>query len=400
MATRPMTSPAGYDPLDEATLADPYPQLADLRAQTPVAWHEGMECWLITRYEDCMRVLRDHETFARDPRRLGIQVPDAHLSVQVLDPPQQAGVRSLFMTALHAQDLDALQDRLRQMIRELLAQFAARPVVEAMRELAQPVALAAIAGLLGVTPPPLDEWAEISDTIMRSMDAGLNPELTEPGRRARAQLSHLVASWFTTTGQPAGLLGHVRARTAGARPEQAAYVRHTARVMFQGGYSTLTAALGNLLHTLAHHPEILPALRERPGLVHTAVDELVRFDGPVQGTTRLAATDITIGDTAVRRGEKVTVLVAAANRDPQTFVTPDRLVLDRTPNRHLGYGWGTHACLGTVMAQRVLAALVDTLLDTQVLPRPAGPAPRRRTATMRTFARLPLSLKAPTLPTL
>ncbi|MCX4598394.1 cytochrome P450 [Streptomyces sp. NBC_01549] len=393
MATRPMTSPVGYDPLDEATLADPYPQLAALREQTPVAWHEGMECWLITRYEDCVRVLREHETFARDPRRLGIAVAEAHLSVQVLDPPQQAGVRSLFMTALHAQDLDALQDRLRQMIGERLDQVAALPVVEAMRELAQPVALVAIADLLGVTPPPLEEWAEISDTIMRSMDAGLNPELIEPGRRARAQLSDLVDSWFTTTGQPAGLLGHVRARTAGAGLEQAAYVRHTARVMFQGGYSTLTAALGNLLHTLADHPEILPALRERPGLVHGAVDELVRFDGPVQGTTRLATAEVTIGGIAVRRGEKVTVLFAAGNRDPAVFARPDRLVLDRTPNRHLGYGWGAHACLGTVMAQRVLAALVDTLLDTVILPRPAGSAPRRRTATMRTFARLPLSLQ-------
>ncbi|GAB1331663.1 cytochrome P450 [Streptomyces sennicomposti] len=393
MAAGPMPSPVRYDPLHEATLADPYPQLAALREQTPVAWHEAMECWLITRYEDCLRVLRDHATFARDPRRLGIPVPDAHLSVQVLDPPQQAGVRSLFMTALHAQDLDALQNTVGQVIRERLHLCATQPEVEAMRELAQPVALTAIADLLGVTPPPLAEWAAISDTIMRSMDAGLNPELIEPGRRARAQLSDLVASWFTTTGQPTGLLGHVRAHTADASPEQTAYVRHTARVMFQGGYSTLTAALGNLLHTLAHHPEIWPALSERPGLVRTAVDELVRFDGPVQGTTRLATGDATIGDVRVRRGEKVTVLFAAANRDPDTFELPDRLVLDRTPNRHLGYGWGTHACLGTVMAQRVLAVLVDTLLDTQTWPCPAGDAPRRRTATMRTFARLPLSLQ-------
>ncbi|MBC2868608.1 cytochrome P450 [Streptomyces mexicanus] len=393
MAAGPLTSPVRYDPLHEATLADPYPQLAALREQTPVAWHEVMECWLITRYEDCLRVLRDHATFARDPRRLGIPVPEAQLSVQILDPPQQAGVRSLFMTALHAQDLDALQNSVDAVIRDRLQQCAAQPVVEAMRELAQPVALAAIAGLLGVSPPSLAEWAAISDTVMRSMDAGLNPALIEPGRRARAQLSDLVASWFTTTGRPTGLLGQVRARTADAGPEQAAYVRHTARVMFQGGYSTLTAALGNLLHTLACHRGIRGALSERPGLVHRAVDELVRFDGPVQGTTRLATGDVTIGDVRVRRGEKVTVLFAAANRDPAAFHLPDRLVLDRTPNRHLGYGWGTHACLGTVMAQRVLAVLVDTLLDTQTWPSPAGTAVRRRTATMRTFARLPISFQ-------
>ncbi|RSO09925.1 cytochrome P450 [Streptomyces sp. WAC 05379] len=392
MAAGPMTSPVRYDPLDEATLADPYPQLADLREQTPVAWHEAMECWLLTRYEDCLRVLRDHETFARDPRRVGVQVPHAHLSVQVLDPPQQAGVRSLFMTALHAQDLDALQRSVGQTIHERLRQCAGQPVAEAMRDLAQPVALAAIAGLLGITPPPLAEWVQTSDAIMRSMDAGLNPELIEPSRRARGQLSDLVSSWFTATGRPSGLLGHVRSHAPHCGPEQAAYIRHTARVMFQGGYSTLTAALGNVLHTLAHHPEIGPALRQHRDLVRTAVDELVRFDGPVQGTTRLATGDVTIGDVHVRRGEKVTVLFAAANRDPHTFEAPDRLVLDRTPNRHLGYGWGTHACLGTVMAQRVLTVLVDALLDTQIWPRPAGDATRRPTATMRTFARLPLSL--------
>ncbi|MFI2415667.1 cytochrome P450 [Streptomyces sp. NPDC018947] len=390
MATGPMT-PVRYHPLDEATLADPYPVLAALREQTPVAWHETMQSWLTSRYHDCLRVLRDHERFARDPRRLGLKVPDAHLSVQVLDPPQQAGVRSLFMSALHAQDLDTLQHSVGHLVRERLEQSGAHPV-EAMSQLAQPVALAATTGLLGVTPPPLAEWAATSDTIMRSMDAGLDPELVEPGRHARTQLSDLVASWFTTTGRPTGLLGHVRTRAAAAGPEQAAYMRHTARVMFQGGYSTLTAALGNLLHALAHHPELRSVLRENRHLVRTAVDELVRYDGPVQGTTRLATGDVTIRGVRVRRGQKVTVLFAAANRDPDAFADPDRIVVDRTPNQHLGYGWGTHACLGTVMAQRVLAVLVDALLDTQVWPCPAGPAIRLRTATMRTFARLPLSL--------
>ncbi|MFJ5273802.1 hypothetical protein [Streptomyces sp. NPDC088358] len=92
------TLPAGpvrYDPLDAGTLAGSYPVLAELRAQSLV-WHDGMECWLIARYADCVRVLRDHTLFARDPRRLGRAVPDASLSVQVLDPPQQAPARSLF----------------------------------------------------------------------------------------------------------------------------------------------------------------------------------------------------------------------------------------------------------------------------------------------------------------
>jgi cytochrome P450 len=387
------TCSAPYDPLDDATLIDPYPVFAALRTQAPVAWHDSMQCWLVTGYIDCVRVLRDHEHFARDPRRLGRTVPESSLSVQVLDPPHQATVRSQFMGALHAQDLPALQARAHQDIAARLARLTPRPTWEVMSELAQPVALASIADLLGVTPPPLSEWAPVSDTIMRSMDGGLNPDLIEPGRQAKQHLSDLVESWFNASGRPTGLLGQVRARTEEAGPELERYVRHTARVMFQGGYSTLAAAIGNAIHTLARHPDAQHALRAAPQLRATGVDELVRYDGPVQGTTRLAAADVTLNDVTIHRGDAVTVLFQAANRDPHHFEHPDELLLDRSPNRHLGYGWGTHACLGTTVAQRVLHALVDALADHPGVLRPAGPARRRRTATMRAFDDLPVTLQ-------
>lgn len=274
------TCPVRYDPLDEATLADPYPVLAALRAQAPLVWHDTMESWLVTGYDDCVRVLRDHEAFARDPRRLGRTVPEASLSVQVLDPPHQAAVRSAFMTSLHAQDLPVLQERTRRDIAARLEVLASQPAWDVMRELAQPVALDAIADLLGVTPPPLSAWVQVSDTIMRSMDGGLNPDLVEPGRLAREKLSELVASWFTTTGSPAGLLGHVRTRTADAGPELARYVVHTARVMFQGGYSTLAAAIGNAVDTLARNPQ--PAGPARTAREAAAAGHGRRRTGPLR----------------------------------------------------------------------------------------------------------------------
>ncbi|MER6377352.1 hypothetical protein ABT255_55975, partial [Streptomyces mirabilis] len=121
-----------------------------------------MESWLVTGYDDCVRVLRDHESFARDPRRLGRTVPEASLSVQVLDPPHHAAVRSAFMTSLHAQDLPALQERARRGITARLEVLAPQPEWDVMRELAQPVALDAIADLLGVTPPLSDARAGTS----------------------------------------------------------------------------------------------------------------------------------------------------------------------------------------------------------------------------------------------
>ncbi|MFF3354097.1 hypothetical protein ACFYWN_15845 [Streptomyces sp. NPDC002917] len=274
-----------YDPLATETLRNPYSVLAELRAREPVFWHAGMGSWVLTRYADCVRVLRDHETFARDPRRTGGTVPEPSLSVQTLDPPQQNAVRSSFMTALRAQDLTGIEGRARHLVGERLDQLAGAGPFDAVSEIAVPLSVAVVADLLGVEPPPYGEFAAVSDAIMRSMDGGLDPALVEPGRIARGQLSELVDSWFAASSRP-GLLARVRQATVADSDALArSYVKNTARVMFQGGYSTMAAAVGNAVHTLLTHPGTLERMRDR-ALLATGVDELVRFDGPVQGTTR------------------------------------------------------------------------------------------------------------------
>ncbi|MGW6706114.1 cytochrome P450 [Streptomyces sp. NPDC054956] len=381
-----------YDPLDPDTLADPYPVLARLREQTPVFWHEGMRSWALTRYADCVAVLRDHQQFARDPRRTGSEVPEASLSVQVLDPPDQAEIRTLFLAALHAQDLTAVEDRARRRAAGLLDDLADRDRFDVMADLAAPLAVAVIADLLGVEEPEPAEFAAVSDAIMRSMDGGLDPSLVEPGRIARQQLSEMVAAWFAAGPRP-GLLAHVRAHTPAGDLEAELYVRNTARVMFQGGYSTMVAAIGNAAYTLLQHPDAQDRLRRDSGLLATAVDELVRFDGPVQGTSRTATTACELARIPIAAGEKVVLLFAAANHDPAQFAQPDSLLLDRPVNRHLGFGWGTHSCIGTRPAQAALRALLSAFLAHPAPLRTAGGARRRRTATMRTFEALPAALR-------
>ncbi|MFI8951203.1 cytochrome P450 [Streptomyces sp. NPDC053750] len=380
-----------YDPLDPEVLRDPYPVLAELRQLEPVFWHVGMDSWALTRYADSVRVLRDHATFARDPRRTGGTVPEPSLSVQTLDPPQQSQVRSLFMTALRAQDLTAIEERAHRLVLERLDVLAGGGPFDVVAELAVPLSVAVVADLLGVEPPPYGEFAAVSDAIMRSMDGGLNPTLVEPGRIARQQLSDLVDSWFAASARP-GLLARVRQAAApGGDAAARLYVKNTARVMFQGGYSTMAAAVGNAVHTLLIHPGVLDRLRDR-ALLATGVDELVRFDGPVQGTTRTAVRACRIGGVEIAAGQKVVTLFAAANRDPAAFARADELVLDRTPNPHLGYGWGPHSCIGTTVAQAGLRALVAALSDHRAHLAAAGDGVRRRTATMRAFDTLPAAL--------
>lgn len=380
-----------YDPFDAEILRDPYPVLAELRMRAPVFWHAGMDSWALTRYADSVRVLRDHETFTRDPRRTGGTVPEPSLSVQTLDPPQQSLVRSLFMTALRAQDLTGVEDRARLLVRERLDELAGGGPFDVVAEIAVPLSVAVVADLLGVEPPPYGEFATVSDAIMRSMDGGLNPALVEPGRIARQQLSDLVDSWFAAEARP-GLLARVQQTVASDSDALTRlYVKNTARVMFQGGYSTMAAAIGNAVHTLLDHPGALDRMRDR-ALLPTGVDELVRFDGPVQGTTRTAVRSCRIGHVDIAPGQRVVPLFAAANRDPAAFVRADELVLDRTPNRHLGYGWGPHSCIGTTVAHAGLRALVAALNSHPARLAAAGEGIRRRTATMRAFDRLPADL--------
>lgn len=397
-----------YDPLDSATIADPYPALAELRRVEPVFWHEGMQSWALTRYDDCVRVLRDHRLFARDPRRTGGRVPEPSLSVQTLDPPEQSRVRSLFLQALRAQDLHALERRARRRAVERLEEVAGAGEFDVMAELAVPLSVTVICDLLGVEPPEHRSFAAVSDTIMRSMDGGLDPSLVEPGRLARRQLSEMVASWFASSGRP-GLLEHIRRHQppTGQHPPKGAggrdgnldggggdvqvYIRNTARVMFQGGYSTMVAAIGNAVDTLLRHPGALAQLRD--GRLGTGVDELVRYDGPVQGTSRTALRPCRIGAAQIEAGTRVVALFAAANHDPAQFTDPGRLLLDRTPNKHLGFGWGTHSCIGTTVAHAALRGLVTALQQHPAQFQAAGAGVRRRTATMRVFDTLPARLR-------
>ncbi|MFK4222134.1 cytochrome P450 [Streptomyces sp. NPDC019890] len=377
-----------YDPLDPATLADPHPVLAALREATPVFWHEGMRTWVLTRHADCVAVLRDYALFARDRRRMGAEVPELSLSVQSLDPPHQAPVRSLFMTALHAQDLTAIELRARALLAARFGRLTGGGEFDVMAEVAAPLSIAVISDLLGVDEPDHSSFAQVSDAIMRSMDGGLDSSVVEPGRIARQELSALVESWFRTSGRP-GLLSHVREHARqGTGAGLDLFVRNTARVMFQGGYSTMVAAIGNAVHTLLHNPHALQQMRDQD-LLRTGVDELVRYDGPVQGTSRIATETCEIGGVTVTEGETVTVLFAAANHDPAQFPDPGRLLPGRSPNRHLGYGWGTHACIGTMPAQMALRALVASLLEHPAPLNAAAEPRRRRTATMRAFDVLP-----------
>lgn len=382
-----MTTVELWDPLSPEMLRDPYPRYASLRENHPIFYHQQMKSWVVSRYDDCREVLRNNDLFARDRRRIGEPLPEVRQNLQSLDPPHQTDLRSLLVVAFRAQDFDAVGAASRKYLADLLADRQPGEVFDWISEVAAPYALHVTALLHGVKPPELDYYAPLSEAVAHMMDSGLVPEHLEPGDKARTLLNQMAEQWYDDESS-SDFLARVK---ADARQQRipAHYLKNSVGLMFNASYGTVFAAVGNLLHLLVTRPGLLDAFTDDK-LLATGADELLRFDGPAQGTSRVATRDTVIQGQTVRVGEIVLTLVAAANRDPRQFAHPEELVLDRSPNRHLAFGWGPHACIGAKFGQLAVMELIRVLVASPEL-QVVGDVPRRDTATVRSIVRLPVA---------
>jgi cytochrome P450 len=374
-----------YNPLSAVTLLDPYPVYASLRATDPVYWHEQMDSWVVTRYDDCRTVLADHRSFARDERRVGAKIPDDKLSVQQLDPPDLVPLRRAFVGAFGAVDLTEVKRRARLLIEERLDELRRNPSFDLMVDLARPVAEDVICSTFGACPPPeTGHLTQIALGVALSMDSGLRPSQKLAGRGGSLQLDTMVRTWLANP-DATGFMGHVAKNIMSlGYPDTLIY--RTVDAVVNAAYSTLYASIGNAALVLMQHPEVRAQFTEDN--LTDGCHELVRFDSPAHATSRVATERTQLGTKTIDKGQCVITLFAAANRDPERFPMPDQLILDRASNAHLGFGFGVHQCLGIDRAYGVLQEFVAALLDRPVL-RLAGQPVRYPTATLRWLEKLP-----------
>jgi cytochrome P450 len=380
-----------YDPLCPEMLHDPYPTYARMLEETPIHWHPGMRAWVVVRHADCVRVLREHETFARDPRRNGEKIPEFRQNVQMMDPPEQTPLRRLLVSAMRSQNKEELLHEAIAFMRGRLTGHQPGEPFDWMSNVSAPFALHMSAALLGVPEPDESAYAEISHGIALRMDSGLAPENIPEGDTARKRLNELGESWFPRPDGDDGLIANL-IRRADDEFLGGHYIRNSAAMMFNASYGTIFAMVGNAALLLATVPGLLPEL-SRPAVLSTGVDELVRYDGPAQGTSRVAVNDTTIEGTHIAAGDSVVTLLAAANRDPRVFADPQDLKLDRRPNPHLGFGSGPHACFGSEFGKLSISAMIDALNEEGLRPRLADEPTRRATATVRSIDVLPVHLE-------
>ncbi|WP_158685075.1 cytochrome P450 [Streptomyces sp. LaPpAH-108] len=350
-----------------------------------------MNSWVLTRYRDCLPLLTDAETFASDWTRAGHEESGSAASLQELDPPEHTPIRRLFTVAIRNQQLDRIGSNVRDLADSIISRRSRSSVsFDFTAEVARPAALLGVCELLGIEKPPVHSFAALADAMTRGMDAGLLPEVLAPALAARTELNRRIADWFDACDDQ-GLLSEVLtgAQNAGI-PREAVW--NSARVLFLAGFSTAVGAAANAVLALATHPDAFEELRGSDAL-RSGVDEFMRFDGPVQGTTRACVHETQIGDVTITRGDLVTALLGSANRDPEMFKNPDELVLTREPNRHLALGWGIHGCSGAILARIMIRALLESLIQNRGRLSLAEPPERLPRATLRYPDRLPLSFR-------
>jgi pimeloyl-[acyl-carrier protein] synthase len=368
MAEAGLTSPMLPENRD-----DPYPTYAFIRRHEPVH-HAPDGTWVLTRYDHSAAVLRDPR-FSSSPATLGddfdwskespVRQVGSNL-MMFLDPPDHTRLRSLASQAFTPRRVEALRARIGQLVEDLLDAVVDRGdgQIDVLADLAYPLPTIVICELLGV---PLEDresfkgWAAggsrlldgylDQDTMMQAMVSGMElfrymTDLVEDRRR------HLGTDLLSAL---------IQAEESGDRLTHAELLT-TVTLLFVAGFETTMNLVGNGTLALLRNPGEMARLRDDPSLVRTGVEELMRYDGPVHITARIATTDVEIGGRTIRPGEQVVVSLAAANRDPEQFPDPDRLDVARTPNRHLALGGGPHFCLGAALAriegQAAFAALL------------------------------------------
>ena len=372
-----MSQPPRVDLFDPVFKADPYPTYARLRSSAPVhraTMPDGRGVWLITRYEDVLAVLKD-ERFVKNWRsaltpeqRAEIPpIPEVMkpLSQNMLDtdPPDHERLRALVSKAFTPRLIERMRPRVQAIADGLLDAVQDRGGMDLIDDYAFPLPITVIAELLGVPAEDRNNFREWSDAaVSGNASQEYLEEILIP--HMQAFTDYLRALFEEKHANPRDDLvsALVQAEEAGDKLSEDELLGMVF-LLLVAGHETTVNLIGNGVLALLQHPDQLRKLKDDPSLIKPAVEELLRYDGPVETSTeRFAREDVDMGRTVIPRGEMVLVVLAAADHDPERFSDPDDLDITRTDNRHLAFGKGIHHCLGAPLARMEGQIAISTLL--------------------------------------
>jgi cytochrome P450 len=352
-----------YQLLNPAVRANPYPLYQRLRCEAPVYWDHYLHAWVVTRYEDVLHVFQ-HFSADRTPTpaqlmSLGLSslAPLAQTLIRLMlfmDPPDHGRVRGLASRAFTPRRVEMLRTHIAAITNDLLDAVQGRGQMDVIADLAYPLPAIVTAGMLGV---PTSDWQ-----LLTRWSADF-AQVLGGFQHSPEQAPHVIrtledmTAYFREALQDHrkhprdGLISaFLAAEMDGDRLTEEEIIANTIVTMV-GGQETTTNLIGNGILTLLHHRDQFEQLRTDLALIPSAIEELLRYESPIQHTARLAPEDVELGGQLIRKRQAVIAVMGAANRDPERFPDPDRFDIHRQDNRHVAFAWASHFCFGAPLAR-------------------------------------------------
>jgi pimeloyl-[acyl-carrier protein] synthase len=349
---------AAFDPRSPDFRANPYPYYDLLRGAAPVLYWDVWGIWFLSRYDDCSALLRD-------PRlghgKLSPQVPDQQQALWkmqsnwmlVKNPPDHTRLRNLVHKAFSPRMVEQMRGQIQTITDRLLDRVLGQGSADLIADLAYPLPVTVIAEMLGIPAEDHDQFHAWSNTLARSLDLTDEAQVYDRASEAAEMLTDYLRVTIARRRSDlrSDLLSALIAAEEGGDRLSEHELYATCALLLIAGHETTINLIGNGALALLRHPEALHRLRQAPGRLRTAVEELLRYDSPVQMTSRVALETIELRGQRIRAGQQVSFLLGAANHDPERFGHPATLDIDRDPNPHVAFGGGIHYCLGAPLAR-------------------------------------------------
>ncbi len=371
------------DMLGGERLANPYPYFARMLEHDPVHWNERFRAWFVHKHEDVLWALR-HPAFSSDRVR---PVYEKHLSPQrraerqptfdvlrhwmvFLDPPEHTRLRKMVMPAFSPKAVARMRPRVEQVVQDTLAQLEGRRSFDFISDFAYPIPAIVVAELIGVPAEDRDKFKKWSDDILTLVfGAEGQADRRELAQQGLIELTDYLRALIAEIRKAPGhdiISSLIQAHEVEPPLTDDEIVATCALLVF-GGHETTTNLIANGTRQLLLHPDQWELLRRKPELIGSAVEELLRFDGPSRLEARLLVEDVELRGKTLRAGDNVFLVQSAANRDPEVFTDPDTLDITRQKNTHVGFGFGVHHCLGNFLARLeatvAIAAVIEAMPD-------------------------------------
>jgi cytochrome P450 len=367
------------DPRDPGFFNDPYPAYRVIREAAPTFFWEQYGFWCFSRHSEVSALLRDRR-FGRqilhltNRSALGWSEPPAHLkpfldlerhSLLELEPPEHTRLRNLVNRAFVSRQVERLAPRIAELAHEVIDGFEAQGSADLVEALAKPIPVIVIAELLGAPAemwPRLLEW---SHRMVAMYQFGVTREAEERAAAAALEFAAFLGAYVDERRRRPGddLISHlISAQSEGGKLSQDELIA-TCVLLLNAGHEATVHAIGNGLKALLEAPEAVRSALARESTRAGLVEELLRFDAPLHLFTRFVLEDLSFDGVELKLGDRVGLLLGAANRDPERFPEPERIEAARSPNPHVSFGAGIHFCVGAPLARLELAVVLPILIE-------------------------------------